>query len=364
MSTSTSEQLLPVPFSPTSQFSKNNSPSPLHPIPYLLRSRSKRPTLQGHLVTPASTSNNCSHLSSSFISTTCSIYLRPFHYDHCPLILLSFLYWILLCTTCMIILVILFQEFFIASSSHGSIPILFSYLVLFPYFPILFRAHPTKIFNIRLSPTSSTSTSLVNPIPSRLIIPHQSYLPTRFQVNFSCPIVFSAVTSSSPYIPRIIASISKSPTREKRILALSNEIQSLISQKGFDTSHFDITTIPLNLIVPSKDIFDIRMNADGSTNKYKTRLVAQGNHQYDSTFFETFADAAFHRSVNVLLSIAASESLILLIIDIKQHFYILQSKKYYISVVYMVWTLQRCLLFLNLKNVDSYFGYESYLTKL
>ena len=135
----------------------------------------------------------------------------------------------------MIILVMLFQEFFITSSSHGSIPILFSYLVLFPYFPILFRAHPTKIFNIRLSTTTSTSTSLVNPIPSLLIIPHQSYLPTGSQVKFSCPIVFSAVTSSSPYIPRIISSISKSPTPEKWILALSNEIKSLISQKGFDT---------------------------------------------------------------------------------------------------------------------------------
>jgi hypothetical protein len=41
------------------------------------------------------------------------------------------------------------------------------------------------------------------------------------------------------------------------------------------------------------------MNADGSINKYNARLVAQGNHQDDSTFFETFADAASHKSINV-----------------------------------------------------------------
>jgi hypothetical protein len=34
------------------------------------------------------------------------------------------------------------------------------------------------------------------------------------------------------------------------------------------------------------------MNADGSIHKYKARLVAQGNYQDESTFFETFADAA------------------------------------------------------------------------
>ena len=38
------------------------------------------------------------------------------------------------------------------------------------------------------------------------------------------------------------------------------------------------------LIIPSRVIFDVRMNADGSVNKYKARLVAQGNHQDTSTF--------------------------------------------------------------------------------
>jgi Reverse transcriptase (RNA-dependent DNA polymerase) len=63
-------------------------------------------------------------------------------------------------------------------------------------------------------------------------------------------------------------------------------------------------------------IFDIRMNADGTINKYKARLVAQGNHQDDSTFFDTFADTASAKSINILLSIAAAKSLDISSIDV------------------------------------------------
>ena len=62
------------------------------------------------------------------------------------------------------------------------------------------------------------------------------------------------------------------------------------------------------------------MNADGSVNKYKARLVAQGNHQDTSTFFNTFADTASARSINVLLCLAASENMEISTVDIKTAF--------------------------------------------
>ena len=99
--------------------------------------------------------------------------------------------------------------------------------------------------------------------------------------------------SSSPpsvYIPKSIIAISKSPTPEKWTSALENEINSLISQNVLDTSPID--TIDKSLIIPSRVIFNTRLNADGTINKYKARLVAQGNHQDRSTFFDTFADTA------------------------------------------------------------------------
>jgi hypothetical protein len=134
-------------------------------------------------------------------------------------------------------------------------------------------------------------------------------------------------------------------------LALSDEIKSLISQKVFDTTPVDINSIPPNQIVPSRVIFDIRMNADGSIHKYKARLVAQGNYQDESTFFETFADAASNKSINVLFSIAASESLLLSSIDIKTAFLYSPIKEFYISVVLLTLTHPLCLPSLNFKNV-------------
>jgi len=82
----------------------------------------------------------------------------------------------------------------------------------------------------------------------------------------------------------------------------------------------DMPIIPTNLIVLSQVIFDLRMNADGSINKYKARLVAQGNRQDNSTFFEIFADAASHKMINIKMLSVASESFIISRIDIKTAF--------------------------------------------
>ena len=62
------------------------------------------------------------------------------------------------------------------------------------------------------------------------------------------------------------------------------------------------------------------MNADGFVNKYKARLVAQGNHQDSSTYFDTFADTASARTINILLGIATSENLDISTIDVKTAF--------------------------------------------
>ena len=119
---------------------------------------------------------------------------------------------------------------------------------------------------------------------------------------------------------KLLPSISKSPTPEKWTSGLENEINSLISQNVFDTSPIDISTIDKSLIIPSRVIFDTRLNADGTINKYKARLVAQGNHQDSSTYFDTFADTASSRSINILLSIAAAENYDMASIDVKTAF--------------------------------------------
>jgi len=151
-----------------------------------------------------------------------------------------------------------------------------------------------------------------------------------------------------PWIPRSISTISKSPNPEKWTLALTEEINSLIDQNVFDMSPIDISTIPTTSIIPSQVIFDICMNADGTVNKYKARLVAQGNHQHESTFFDTFADTASAKSINILFSIAAAASLYIFSLDIKTAFlyiiyiflYILPLKSPFIYVVLRVYLRQ------------------------
>jgi len=223
---------------------------------------------------------------------------------------------------------------------------------MFPYFMILFQAHPMTPVHFSCHPHIPTSQSLVTFSPTRMVFPTQSTLPTGPQINLSYHLGISVISSSPPYIPHSIASISKSPTPAKWTLALSNDIHSLISQKKIDTSPVDVNSIPSHQIVPSKVIFDIRMNADGSINKYKARLVAQDNYQDDSTFLthllmwllikaSTYYSVSPHQnSFSYQVSIS------------KQHSYIHPSKKYYISIALMVLTHHSCLPSLNFKNVS------------
>jgi len=64
----------------------------------------------------------------------------------------------------------------------------------------------------------------------------------------------------------------------------------------------------------------------------KSRLVVHGNHQHKTIFFETLVDAASHRRIHVLSSIAASESLIMFSIVIKMaHLYSLINEILYLQ---------------------------------
>jgi len=217
------------------------------------------------------------------------------------------------------IFIVVFGDISTNPSSFRSILVLFSSKYLQQCF-LIFLLQSSRPISIPAS--AMTTNHDISSIPAT--IPNNSTstsndLPT-IPYNLSVSTAFSAQVPITPYIPRSISAISKSPHPEKWTLALSEEIKSLISQNVFDTSPHDISTIPASQIVPSQVIFDLRYNADGSINKYKARLVAQGNHQDSSTFFETFADAASHKSINVLLSLAASESLLLSSVDIKTAF--------------------------------------------
>ena len=177
---------------------------------------------------------------------------RHFDYGHCPLFLLLLLYFILFLTNLLTIFSMCFQEFLSSSHLSGQFLILFTYLIMIPYLLILLQITPTRPIIFGTTLPTPTSMSLVTKSPTPLLILSQSMLPLSPNINSSYPLGLSALSSGQPYIPRSIAAISKSPNPEKWTFALSNEIQSLISQNVFDSSPIDATSIPSHQIIPAK----------------------------------------------------------------------------------------------------------------
>jgi hypothetical protein len=57
-------------------------------------------------------------------------------------------------------------------------------------------------------------------------------------------------------------------------LALNEEIKSLLDLNTFSLTSVDPLSVPKESIIPSRIIFDIRRNADGSINKFLTNSIA------------------------------------------------------------------------------------------
>jgi len=74
-------------------------------------------------------------------------------------------------------------------------------------------------------------------------------------------------------------------------------------------------------IIGCKWVFSIKYKADGSIDRYKTRLVAKGFTQtYDIDYVETFFPIAKLNTIRVLLSLVANLDWPLLQLDVKNVF--------------------------------------------
>ena len=125
--------------------------------------------------------------------------------------------------------------------------------------------------------------------------------------------------SASPRIPQHQKIAEKSPEWHLWKQAMAEEMDGLISQSVFANDPIPADIIP----VGTRWVYDLKTNADGSIQRYKARLVAQGFKQiFGYNYFETSAPVAHLNTVKLFLSIVAINDLELKQMDVKQAFLI------------------------------------------
>ena len=107
------------------------------------------------------------------------------------------------------------------------------------------------------------------------------------------------------------------PERSQWYKAASDEIQSLV-----DNGTFELVSLPPGKrAIGCRWVFKVKRNADGTVERYKGRLVAQGFSQRPGfDFTETFAPTPKWSALRAVLAIAALEDLELESVDISSAF--------------------------------------------
>jgi hypothetical protein len=104
--------------------------------------------------------------------------------------------------------------------------------------------------------------------------------------------------------------------------AIEAEVKSIYeTNKCFDEISIEVNfSIEHAEFLPSHFILKRKRKADGTLDKYKARLVANGSRQPDELYANSTSPTARALSVNILLCIAASEALFIRTFDVKSAF--------------------------------------------
>ena len=107
--------------------------------------------------------------------------------------------------------------------------------------------------------------------------------------------------SAALHEPVSVQEATNSPESSKWVEAMENEMRALESNEVWDLVQLPPGKTP----VGSKLVFKLKAGADGSVERYKARLVAQGHTQkYRSDYDETFSPVIRQESLRVLIALS------------------------------------------------------------
>ncbi|XP_073817109.1 uncharacterized protein [Musca autumnalis] len=113
--------------------------------------------------------------------------------------------------------------------------------------------------------------------------------------------------------PQTIAEALNSENSDKCKEAMAAEYESLIKNQTWTL----VNRPKGKNVIGYKWVFVLKHKADGSVEKYKARLVAQGSSQkYNVDYKETFAPVVRHSVIRLFLSLATQHKLLVNHIDI------------------------------------------------
>jgi len=182
------------------------------------------------------------------------------------------------------------------------------------------KYYPSKHAHLTCKHPNCSVSSIFSNYSQSFVSPHQKYcmaayssFPTEIPDDDKFPTEIHTIP-----IPRSLSTIPDNEYAAQWLQAAKDEFTSLWSLGTFEEVSF--SEIIKSKTIPSKLVFDIRRNADGTIKKLKARLVARGDLQPWETYNDTFADTIDSKSINIIFAIAAQENMHLASIDIKTAF--------------------------------------------
>jgi len=189
-------------------------------------------------------------------------------------------------------------------------------LVTLPHFNVVSRAiehfKPGIVYarrQLTLPPHGAHST--LEPAPAE---PRRTTRISRPPDRYGFPPTSLNATLSSISVPTCYSQAAKDACWVK---ATDDELQAL--QENYT---WDVVPCPSDVKpIGCKWVYSLKLNSDGSLNRYKARLVALGNKQeYGVDYDETFAPVAKMTTIRTILAIAASQGWSLHQMDVKNAF--------------------------------------------